>query len=90
MPAPSAILDLVARFGEHIETYTSGSYNETLLRRDFLDPFFKELGWDMDNKAGYRGHQVLKLVIAATKSSVKTQRTIRSHARRPSKHTRRN
>lgn len=60
MPAPSAILDLVARFGEHIETYTSGSYNETLLRRDFLDPFFKELGWDMDNKAGYHGHQVFR------------------------------
>lgn len=53
MPAPAAILDLVARFGEHIDAYKSGSYNETQLRRDFLDPMFKELGWDMDNKAGY-------------------------------------
>jgi hypothetical protein len=53
MPAPAAILDLVARFGEHIDAYKSGSYNETQLRRDFLDPMFKELGWDMDNVAGY-------------------------------------
>jgi hypothetical protein len=53
MPAPAAILDLVARFGEHIDAYKAGSYNETQLRRDFLDPFFKELGWDVDNTAGY-------------------------------------
>ena len=52
MPAPAAILDLVARFGEHIDAYKSGSYNETQLRRDFLDPFFRELGWDVDNSAG--------------------------------------
>ncbi len=53
MPAPQPILDLVARFGEHIDAYKSGSYNETQLRRDFLDPFFKLLGWDIDNTAGY-------------------------------------
>ena len=53
MPAPQPILDLVARFGEHIDSYKSGSYNETQLRRDFLDPFFKLLGWDIDNTAGY-------------------------------------
>jgi hypothetical protein len=23
------------------------------LRTEFLDPFFKELGWDMENKEGY-------------------------------------
>lgn len=53
MPAPAELLDLVARFGEHIDAYKSGSYNETQLRRDFLDPFFKLLGWDIDNTAGY-------------------------------------
>jgi Eco57I restriction-modification methylase/restriction endonuclease TaqI-like protein/type I restriction and modification enzyme subunit R-like protein len=53
MPAPQLILDLVARFSQHIDVYKSGSYNETQLRRDFLDPFFKELGWDMDNTSGY-------------------------------------
>lgn len=53
MPAPQAILDLVARFQEHRETYKSASYNETQVRRDFIDPFFRELGWDVDNRAGY-------------------------------------
>ena len=30
MPAPAAILDLVARFGEHIDAYKSGSYTEKM------------------------------------------------------------
>ena len=53
MSAPPAILDLVARFEQQLDTYKSGAYNETQLRRDFLDPLFKALGWDMDNEAGY-------------------------------------
>ena len=44
---------LVERFGEQIDSYKSGYYNETLTRRDFIDPFFKALGWDMDNSQGY-------------------------------------
>jgi predicted type IV restriction endonuclease len=31
----------------------NGSYNETQVRREFLDPFFKALGWDIDNEQGY-------------------------------------
>ncbi|MDP1589079.1 MAG: type I restriction endonuclease, partial [Prosthecobacter sp.] len=53
MPAPAAILDLVARFGEHIDAYKSGSYNEKQLRTDYIDPLFEALGWDMNNKQGY-------------------------------------
>ena len=53
MPAPAALADLVARFAEHLDAYKSGSYNETQLRKDYLDPFFQLLGWDMDNAAGY-------------------------------------
>ena len=53
MPAPREILDLVARFEQQLDAYKSGQYNETQLRREFLDPFFKALGWDTDNKAGY-------------------------------------
>jgi len=33
MSAPKEILDLVARFELHRESYTSGQYNETQLRR---------------------------------------------------------
>ena len=53
MPAPKEILDLVARFELHLDAYKSGQYNETQLRRDFLDPFFKALGWDIDNSSGH-------------------------------------
>lgn len=51
--APKEILDLVARFEQQIDAYKSGQYNETQLRREFLDPFLKSLGWDIDNEHGY-------------------------------------
>jgi hypothetical protein len=51
--AQKEILDLVQRFELQIDSYKSGQYNETQLRREFLDPFFKALGWDIDNESGY-------------------------------------
>ncbi|MBI4662938.1 MAG: Eco57I restriction-modification methylase domain-containing protein [Verrucomicrobia bacterium] len=53
MTAPKEIIELVERFELNLDAYRSGQYNETQLRRDFLDPLFKQLGWDMDNAAGY-------------------------------------
>ncbi|MBE0540372.1 MAG: N-6 DNA methylase [Verrucomicrobia bacterium] len=53
MSAPQVILDLVARFEQQFDAYQSGQYNETQVRREFLDPFFKALGWDMDNVQGF-------------------------------------
>ena len=53
MPAPHEIIELVERFQENLAAYTSGTYNETQLRREFIDPFFKALGWDIDNTAGH-------------------------------------
>ncbi len=50
---PQALLDLVERFERNREAYQSGNYNETQVRREFLDPFFKALGWDIDNEQGY-------------------------------------
>ena len=49
MPAPAEIVRLVAQFARHRDEYTSGTYNETQTRRDFIDPFLKALGWDVDN-----------------------------------------
>lgn len=46
------ISQLVERFTEQISSYKHSDYNETLTRRDFIDPFFKALGWDMDNEEG--------------------------------------
>jgi hypothetical protein len=50
--APKIILDLVERFDRHREAYLAGKYNEAQLRREFIDPFFKALSWDMDNEQG--------------------------------------
>ncbi|MBP6871482.1 MAG: N-6 DNA methylase [Bacteroidales bacterium] len=47
------ISELVERFEEQYTSYMRSEYNETLTRRDFIDPFFKALGWDMDNEQGY-------------------------------------
>src|SRR5882672_4976199 len=50
---PPEILELIERFDRNIESYRSHGYNETQVRREFLDPFFKALGWDIDNEQGY-------------------------------------
>jgi type I restriction-modification system DNA methylase subunit len=47
------IESLVKRFNEQKESYTNKDYNETQTRRDFIDPFWKALGWDVDNENGY-------------------------------------
>jgi hypothetical protein len=50
---PAEIFELIKRFEDNKEAYRSGQYNETQLRREFIDPFFRILGWDVDNKQGY-------------------------------------
>ncbi len=50
---PPRVAELVETFDRHIEIYRSPQYNETQLRREFLDPLFEQLGWDVTNKAGY-------------------------------------
>ena len=52
MAVPKEVTSLVARFDEHIDAYKAGTINETEVRREFIDPFFKALGWDIDNEAG--------------------------------------
>src|SRR5712691_6939740 len=53
MVAPREIVDLVERFDRNADAYRSGHYNETQVRREFIDPFFKSLGWDIDNTSGF-------------------------------------
>ncbi len=53
IPAPKEVLGLVERFDRNREAYRSQQYNEMQLRREFLDPFFAALGWDVDNRAGW-------------------------------------
>ena len=47
------IVNLIERFEQNKDAYKSSQYNETQLRREFLDPFFDALGWDVENKHGY-------------------------------------
>lgn len=53
MSTPESVLKLVETFFSHRDHYKSSGYNETEVRREFLDPFFKALGWDIDNENGY-------------------------------------
>lgn len=53
MLAPDAVLDLVARFARNREQYVNAAYNETQVRREFIDPLFVALGWDVANSHGY-------------------------------------
>ncbi len=44
MTAPDAIRKLCETFSLHLEHYKSVDYNETELRREFLDPSFERTG----------------------------------------------
>ena len=48
--AKKAIAGLVQKFEDHKAEYRQSEYNETQTRRDFIDPFFEALGWDISNK----------------------------------------
>ncbi|MCO5142571.1 MAG: N-6 DNA methylase [Oligoflexia bacterium] len=47
--AKTELKKLVDNFKEHIESYKAPDYNEATLRIDYLNKFFKILGWDVDN-----------------------------------------
>ncbi|NQT36993.1 MAG: hypothetical protein HQ581_05865 [Planctomycetes bacterium] len=47
MPPPPEIVALVNRFADHGSTYRWPGYNEAQLRKEFLNPFFAALGWDV-------------------------------------------
>ena len=53
MSIPEQIRSLINKFEAHQDSYSASSYNETQLRREFLDPFFEALGWDVSNKQGH-------------------------------------
>ena len=46
------ITQLIEKYQSDRDNYLTSKYNETLLRSDFLDPFFELLGWDIKNNAG--------------------------------------
>ena len=52
----ASLSERVHQFSSHISEYTRQTYNETEVRIDFVNPFFKALGWDIDNEAGLPQH----------------------------------
>jgi len=53
MASPREVIDLIEPFERNHNIYRSHNYNETETRREFIDPFFKARGWDIDNQQGY-------------------------------------
>ena len=51
--ATTTLNDLVERFALQEKSLLQGGYKETPVRREFIDPFFKLLGWDIDNESGF-------------------------------------
>jgi len=47
LTAPTKVLELVERFDRNLEAYKQGHYKEAQVRQEFIDPFFKALGWDI-------------------------------------------
>ena len=41
--------ELVEKYKSDRSSYVKPTYNEIQLRNDFIDPFLKCLGWDVDN-----------------------------------------
>ena len=46
------VKNLVLRFKDQIDSYKKNGYNEKQTRIEFIDPFFKALGWDINNSKG--------------------------------------
>src|SRR5712692_3272122 len=59
MPEPATyetfqhlLATLVDSFARNLDQYKSPAYDEPALRNDFLNPFWRALGWDLENIPG--------------------------------------
>jgi len=52
MSVPEIVHRLVDRFETDRKTFRSPAYKEDWIRRDFIDPLFEALGWDVANRRG--------------------------------------
>ena len=50
---PQEVLELIERFEQNRDSYRSSEYNEAQVRLEFIDPFFKALGWDVYNEKSH-------------------------------------
>src|SRR5215213_6013815 len=52
MSVPEIVHRLADRFETDRKTFRSPAYKEDWIRRDFIDPLFEALGWDVANRRG--------------------------------------
>ena len=52
MTEPQSLTDLLNNFENNLDAYLHGESNETEIRREYLDPMFSLLGWDVANSQG--------------------------------------
>ena len=69
--------NLVRKYEQNKEHYRTARFNETMLRSEFLDPFFELLGWDIKNNAGRSTHEREVLLEEPLKNSAA------SHTKKP-------
>ena len=56
MTPPAKVLELIERFERYLDAYKRPDYKEARVRVEFIDPFFKALGWDVHNRQGRGEH----------------------------------
>ncbi len=59
---PSIVSDLIERFEQNRDAYKSQAYNETQLRREFLD-HFESRGWKIRHDRAAKGRHVRAFVL---------------------------
>jgi type I restriction-modification system DNA methylase subunit len=64
----STLEKLVRRFESDRTHYLSKSYSEAQARVDFITPFFKALGWDVENEEGL-AHHAREVVVEAAEDT---------------------
>lgn len=52
MALPQGLHELIEKFKQNHDQYSSPEYKEAELRKEFIDPLFEILGWDMTNEKG--------------------------------------
>ena len=63
----SSLRKLVAKFEADRAHYLSKGYSEAQARIDFITPFFKALGWDVENESGL-AHHAREVLVEATEA----------------------
>jgi hypothetical protein len=55
--AHARIRELIDRFEAHAAAYMRSTYQEAEARKDFIDPMFKALGWDVDHERQHNPYE---------------------------------